>query len=117
AWGNIIFNGNVEDIPLSRGQRGVSQWFNVNAVCFPNSAQQLANNLRTFPTRVSGVRGPGITNFDLSAIKSTRIHEKAKVEFRVESLNAMNHPLFANPNVEPTSSAFGVISAQNNNPR
>jgi hypothetical protein len=117
AWGNIIFNGNVEDIPLSRGQRGVSQWFNVNAGFVRNSAQQLANNLRTFPTRLSGVRGPGITNFDLSAIKSTRIHEKAKVEFRVESLNAMNHPLFANPNVDPTSSAFGVISAQNNNPR
>jgi len=39
------------------------------------------------------------------------------VQFRAEALNAMNHPLFANPSVDPTSSAFGVISAQNNNPR
>lgn len=117
AWGNIIFNGDLHDIPLAGGQRGVAQWFNTNAGFVRSSSQQLANNLRTFPTRLSGVRGPGINNFDLSAIKSTKIREKTTLQFRVEGLNAMNHPLFANPNVDPTSSAFGVISTQNNNPR
>jgi hypothetical protein len=117
TWGNIIFNGSLHDILLPADQRSVAQWFNVNAGFVRNSAQQLSNNLRTFPLRLSGIRGPGINNFDLSAIKSAKIREKATVQFRAESLNAMNHPLFANPNVDPTSSAFGVISAQNNNPR
>ena len=82
-----------------------------------NSGLQLGNNLRTFPNRFSGICGPRIGNFDLSIIKSAKIREKATAQFRAEALNAMNHPLFANPNVDPTSSAFGGITVQNNNPR
>jgi hypothetical protein len=116
-WGNVLFNGNLHDIALSGGDRSVAEWFNVNAGFVKASAQQLSLNLRNFPLRLSNVRGPGISNFDLSAIKATKFGERLTMQFRAEALNAFNHPLFANPNVDPTNNAFGVITAQNNNPR
>jgi hypothetical protein len=116
-WGNVLFNGNLHDILLSGDKRSVAQWFNVNAGFVRTSNQQLSMNVRTFPLRLSGVRGPGISNFDLSAIKASKFGERLTVQFRAEALNAFNHPLFANPNVDPTNNAFGVITAQNNNPR
>jgi hypothetical protein len=117
GWGNVLFIGNVSEIPLAGGDRSAQQWFNVNAGFVKNSSQQLGMNLRTFPLRLSGVRNNGINNFDLSAIKSGRIRERATLQFRTEWINAMNHPLLGNPTMDPTSSAFGVITAQNNNPR
>ena len=117
SWGNILFNGDIHDIALPVGERNVAHWINVNAGFVRNSALQLSQNIRTFPTRLSGVRGPGINNYDLSAIKKFKIRETTVLQFRAEAINALNHPLFANPNVDPTSSAFGVITTQNNNSR
>lgn len=78
---------------------------------------QLANNLRTFPTRLSGFRGQGLNLWDLSIIKHFSISESMKFQVRGEFLNAFNHPQFDNPNTDPTSSNFGKITNQNNLPR
>jgi len=40
-----------------------------------------------------------------------------KLQIRTEFLNAFNHPVFADPNLDPTSTSFGKITAQNNLPR
>ena len=74
--------------------------------------QQLANNLRTFPLRFNGVRGPNQDRWDFSLIKNFRITERWNTQFRAETFNAMNHPSLADPNTDPTSSAFGVITGQ-----
>ena len=63
------------------------------------------------------MRSPGIGNFDLSGIKSTKIREKIETQFRAEFLNAFNHPYFSAPNLTPTSNAFGAITGQSNNSR
>ena len=116
-WGDVLFTGNLHDIPLAGGDRGVKQWFNVNAGFVKASNQQLSNNLRTFPLRLSNVRAPGINNWDISVIKSQKFLEKITMQLRGEALNAMNHTLFGNPTMDPTNNAFGVITSQNNNPR
>jgi hypothetical protein len=113
GFGNRIFTGSLDDIVLSEGQRGVDGWFNVNAGFERSSAKQLASNIRTFPLRFSGVRGPTQDRWDFSMIKNFRISERFNSQFRAETFNAMNHPNLSNPNTDPTSSAFGTITSQN----
>jgi hypothetical protein len=55
----------------------------------------LAHNLRTFPTRFPDVRLQPLQNIDFSAYKNTRLTEALTFQFRVEFLNAFNHPWFA----------------------
>ena len=56
-------------------------------------------------------------NVDITLTKTFRIGEKVRVQFRAESFNLTNKPLFATPNLTPTSAAFGTITSQTNNPR
>jgi hypothetical protein len=117
SWSNIIFNGNVKDIPLAGGVSTVDRWFNVDAGFNRNSAQQLANNIRTFPLRLSGVRGDGQTIWNFSLLRNYAVIERLKVQFRAEAYNAFNHPVFDLPNTTPTSSAFGTVTSSISEPR
>jgi len=45
----------------------------------------------------NSVRGPGYSEFDLSATKHFRIRESADLEFRAEAFNLINHPNFDLP--------------------
>jgi hypothetical protein len=119
GWGNIIFTGDTDAIGLSRGQRSLGRWFNVDAGFNRVAAQQLGSNVRTFPLRVDSVRNDPISNVDLSLIKNTSIRNGRTVQIRFEALNAFNHPQFPGPNTNPTAVGFGTISAstQANYPR
>ena len=55
-------------------------------------------------------RGPTRTNLDVSVAKRTSIDERRTLEFRADMFNALNRPLFRNPNTTITSSTFGQIS-------
>ena len=117
SWSNIIFNGSVKDIPLSGDQTTVDRWFNVDAGFNRNSTQQLANNIRTFPLRLSGVRGDAQTILNFSLLRNYTIVERVKAQFRAEAYNAFNHPVFDVPNTTPTSSAFGTVTQSISEPR
>ncbi|MBI3209387.1 MAG: carboxypeptidase regulatory-like domain-containing protein [Candidatus Solibacter usitatus] len=110
AWGNIIYGGKFTDIPLSTAQRGTSLWFNT-AGFERVTARQLANNIRTFPTRISATRADGINVVDLSIFKTFRLHEKFRLQLRGEAEGAMNHPNLSAPNVNPASSLFATVNA------
>jgi hypothetical protein len=69
------------------------------------------------PASEPDVRGPGIANFDLSLFKTFRIVEKLTMQFRFESFNTMNRVQFAKPGLQNGSTAFGVITLQQNQPR
>jgi len=112
GFGNRIFNGSLDNIVLPEGQRSVDGWFNLNAGFNRNAAQQLASNIRTFPIRFNGVRGPNQDRWDFSLIKNFRITERWTTQFRAETFNAMNHSNLADPNTDPTSSSFGLITGQ-----
>jgi hypothetical protein len=112
GFGNAIFLGELKNIPLPKDQRNVDRWFNVDAGFDRNSQRQLASNIRTFPSRFSGVRADGPNNWDLSVIKNTRISERTQLQFRAEAINALNHPQFTAPNTTPSSTAFGTVSSE-----
>ena len=117
TWGNIIFNGDIKNISLPKGQRSVNQWFNVNAGFVRSSSAQLASNIRTFPLQLSGVRGDGQAMWNFSAIKYFPFNDRVRLQLRAECYNALNHANLNNPNVSVTSGAFGTITSQDGGPR
>ena len=110
TWGNVIYLGG----PLNLDPRKVNGTAFDTTRFNTNSAQQLANNVRTFGTQFANLRGDGANNVDLSLLKNTKLLEKLNFQLRFEVFNAFNHAEFSNPNLSPTSSAFGKITGQNN---
>ena len=90
----------------------MDRWFNVDAGFEKNTSRQLASNLRTMPSRYSGICGDGINNWDLSMIKNMRINERLRFQFRTEFINAWNHTQFSAPNTTPSSTAFGTVTSE-----
>jgi hypothetical protein len=54
--------------------------------------------------------GPGNWNFDASFFKVTTIMERAKLEYRFEAFNALNHPQFGDPSTTLSAGTFGRIT-------
>jgi hypothetical protein len=111
AFGNIAFYGDINSIALPNSERTVDRWFNVDAGFERNSARQLAQNIRTFPLRLSGVRADGFNILNLSAYKNFRVTERLRLQFRAEAVDALNHPIFTAPNTSPTSGSFGQVTS------
>ncbi|HEU4389139.1 MAG TPA: carboxypeptidase-like regulatory domain-containing protein [Blastocatellia bacterium] len=78
---------------------------------------QLANNIRTLPSRLPWFLGQGLNLWDISAVKNFRITETVRIQLHTDFLNATNHPEFNNPELNPTNSNFGKVTSQNNLPR
>jgi hypothetical protein len=118
GFGDVIFTGDLDDIPLSSDQRTVERWFNTEAGFERRAAFQRASNLRQFPLRLSGVRAGTYNSTDLSLLKDFNFHEQYRLQFRAEFYNAFNHPTgFEPPNTNPTSGAFGTVTSQSALPR
>ncbi|MEK7405610.1 MAG: TonB-dependent receptor [Acidobacteriota bacterium] len=117
GFGNAIFFGDIKQVPLPKSQRTAERWVNTDAGFERRSARALSFNLRTLNSRFNGVRGDGINQWNLSLIKNTRITESKSVQFRAEAINALNHVQFVNPNMTPTSSAFGTITDEKSSGR
>ncbi len=109
SWGNVIYYGG--DIHLDpRGVDGAFDTTRFNTI----SSQQLANNIRKFPSKIGNLRQDGANNWDLSVIKNTAIAERVNFQLRIEAFNALNHPEFSSPDLSATSSTFGRITSQPN---
>jgi hypothetical protein len=68
-------------------------------------------------SRSINYRGPGMANWDTSLFKDFKIKERFNGQFRAETLNTFNSPLFANPNTQFGNASFGKITYQSNLPR
>ena len=112
GFGNVLFTGDIKNIPLAASRRDVDRWFNTDAGFNGTRSAQLASNIRTFPLRFSGVRGDDQRSWDFSIVKKFHLHgERTTLQFRADVYNAWNQTNFANPNTAPTNSAFGRITA------
>jgi hypothetical protein len=72
------------------------------------------------PRTDGSCRQPGQSNANLSVFKDfslAKLREGTRLEFRLETYNAFNHPQFGGPNTTLNSGSFGVITTQANAPR
>ena len=99
---------NVVGSPTLSGGRPrgaeVSQWFNVKAFATP-APYTFGNAGRTVG------EGPGAISLDASLLKDSKVAERARLQFRVESLNFINNPNFAAPDTRQGSPTFGRITS------
>jgi hypothetical protein len=102
-----IGGGNRPDMvanpKLQKSQRTVQKYFNT-------SAFQVQALYKYGDTPRNAVRGPSMTDVDISFFKTTHIVENHEVELRAEFFNAFNHPNFATPGGQLGSSSFGQIT-------
>jgi hypothetical protein len=118
SFGNIVFQGDIHNVSLPAGERSVDRWFNTEAGFLRDSSRALDMNVRTFPLRFSGIRGPGANNWDISLLKNSKLRERVTVQLRGEFLNAMNRPWFQSPNTDPYNAGnFGRITGEYGYPR
>jgi hypothetical protein len=91
----------------STAQR-VAQFFNPNAFSAP--AYGTVGNLHR-----DSLTGPGYADWDLSLLKSTKISESARLQFRAEVFNVLNHTNLQTPNevVYSSGPTQGNAAAQN----
>ena len=87
-----------------------------NVVGIPTSCCAFGNAPKVQPN----LRAPGTRTGALSLFKEfnlSPLREGARLEFRAEAFNALNHPQFAPPNSTVDSGQFGLITQQANSPR
>jgi Carboxypeptidase regulatory-like domain len=72
------------------------------------------------PRSYGGCRTPGQNTATLSLFKEfplSKLREGAKLQFRFEAFNALNHPQFNAPDTQVNGGNFGVITSTANSPR
>jgi hypothetical protein len=96
---------------LSSGQ-SIYQWFNTAA--FAQPANFSSGDLsRTY----TGVRTDWTRNLDASLFKNFQLKERLHIQFRAETFNLTNTPIFSSPGTTVGGANFGVITGQSNAPR
>src|SRR5205807_2481146 len=89
----------------------LSRWFNTAAFAVPAE-------FRYGNSAPNSLFGPGFSNWDIAALKSFRIIESLRLQFRSEFFNVLNHPSFGNPNANISNpTRVGTITGTSNSPR
>lgn len=115
--GGTLWNGtqrpNLQGDPSTSGavQDRLNQYFNPAAF-----SQPAVDTFGTAP-RYLGYRGPGVRTLNAALLKSWRVKEGQRIEFRLEAQNATNTPIFSDPNGSFGASNFGQITSTRIGPR
>jgi hypothetical protein len=103
-YANRVGDPSVED-------QSIKNWFNPAAFAKPDPYTY--GNAAPY-----SLFGPGFSGWDMGLYKNFRIKELAKLQFRSEFFNTLNHPCFGNPasNISATATV-GKITWTTNTPR
>jgi hypothetical protein len=89
-YGVDLLNYTPGPLQLNSNPRNGQQYFNTSLFSSP-ALGELGNSNRRF------FYGPGINNYDIALLKTTRITESKAIQFRLESFNTFNHAQFYGP--------------------
>jgi len=64
----------------------------------------------TTALNLPGVHGPSRLGLDMGLSKQIRIKENVRFTMRVDAINALNRPMWGNPNTDYNSASFGRIT-------
>jgi hypothetical protein len=93
-----------------KGVSDLNHYFSNPEVVVVSDPMTLGNAPRTTGT----CRTPGLNNSNLSLFKDfslSKLREGARIQFRMEAFNALNHPQFAPPNANVDGGSFGQITS------
>lgn len=107
GWG-----GAVVTRPLQEIDRTLDKWFDTGAF-----AAQPAFTLRSLSSNIAQIRTDSTRNFDFNLGRNIAVHETVSLRLHAQFLNLFNTPQFSAPNTSVTSTAFGSVSGQANQPR
>jgi hypothetical protein len=104
---NVVGDPNLDNPTIDR-------WFNTSAFA-AIAPFTFGNGPRNLPS----TRTDSLFNWDLSVVKSIRLTERFKLQFRAEAFNVTNTPAFGSPGTTLNTGTFGVVSslATNTQPR
>jgi hypothetical protein len=103
-------NNNGQSALLPSSQQVPTQMFNTSV--FSQPAPFTFGNLGPYSPNV---RGQKTNVFNLSLFKNFRITERLRSEFRFESFNAFNHPIWVTPGTQINTATFGISSQKTGN--
>jgi hypothetical protein len=133
TMGNVYYDGDITKVKTKYSKDPDVPVFDTSGFYFHDAAVQtngvddpakqradqriqLANNIRTIPTRWDGLRGQDFVNWDMSFVKALEFG-RVRAQFNIELYNAFNNVFYNTPNLTPSSAEFGKVSSQNNLPR
>jgi hypothetical protein len=106
---NIFFYGNLKDITVAHPT--LDRWFNVDAGFERDPAKVPASfQKRAFPFRIDGVRAQSLMLLNLNLSRNIALGRRT-LQLRVDAVNALNRAHYAAPNLDPTSTQFGQVTA------
>jgi len=98
------------------GGLNLDQYFANPEVAVMPDPYTIGNAPKVLPNlRMPGTRTGALSLFKEFSLASLR--EGARLEFRTEAFNALNHPQFKGPNATVNTDNFGKITSQANSPR
>ena len=77
-----------------------------------NVTQPAAGTFNLTPGVRDSVYQPGLQDWNLALLKSFKVNERNSFQFRAEAYDFVNHPNLSGPNLNPTSSQFGMITSK-----
>jgi hypothetical protein len=123
SWTGVIQSGipmpypnyYIQGDPALESGQNLDRWFNTSRTIW---VQPPTDTLRVTKLRSSSIRRHTAPQIDLTLIRSFRISEGHRLQFKVSAFNATNSPIFDFPNTNPNSQLFGVVPiTQLNMPR
>jgi hypothetical protein len=104
--GEAILRPNVSGTAASQSKsQEINNYFAGYTFTTPSASSPFGNLGR------NAFRAPGLEQWDLGVDKTFAFRERARLQFRSEFFNVMNHTNLGLPTAISTSSAFGTIRA------
>ena len=77
-----------------------------------NVSKPPAGTFNLQPGVRDSVYQPGLQDWNIGLLKTFTVNERSRFQFRAEAYDFINHPNLSTPNLNPTSSQFGMITAK-----
>jgi hypothetical protein len=115
TWSSTIYySGDPQNI--CNGPQTIGQWFKTTGFQVNSTLTAATGQARVFPNEINGngaCRAQSIKNFNASALRKFKIHERLDLDVRVDAYNVANHQQLNAPVQTPGSTQFGQITGDN----
>lgn len=96
--------------PNANAPRTPQQWFDTSVFVLRPASGQAGATYAFGNAGVGTIRGPGLTLFDASLVRTIRLKERVQLQIRVEMFNVFNQTNFGLPALVANTSTFGRIT-------